>query len=56
VTVVLLTVFLAVCKVKDDNIVQAMQKAQSRRWTPGPNTSRRASSCTSTRTGLRCCG
>ena len=29
VTVVLLTVFLAVCKVKDDNIVQAMQKAQS---------------------------
>jgi hypothetical protein len=29
VTVVILTVFLAVCKVKDDNIVQAMQKAQS---------------------------
>jgi hypothetical protein len=29
VTVVVLTVFLAVCKVKDDNIVQAMQKAQS---------------------------
>jgi len=29
VTVVLLTVFLAICKVKDDNIVQAMQKAQS---------------------------
>jgi ABC-type phosphate transport system auxiliary subunit len=27
VTVVILTVFLAVCKVKDDNIVQAMQKA-----------------------------
>jgi hypothetical protein len=29
VTVVVLTVFLAVCKIKDDNIVQAMQKAQS---------------------------
>ena len=29
VTVVILTVFLAICKVKDDNIVQAMQKAQS---------------------------
>src|SRR3954464_13186330 len=29
VTVVVLTVFLAVGKVKDDNIVQAMQKAQS---------------------------
>jgi hypothetical protein len=29
VTVVVLTVFLAICKVKDDNIVQAMQKAQS---------------------------
>lgn len=29
VTVVILTVFLAVSKVKDDNIVQAMQKAQS---------------------------
>ena len=29
VTVVVLTVFLAVSKVKDDNIVQAMQKAQS---------------------------
>jgi hypothetical protein len=29
VTVVVLTVFLAVCKVKDDNIVQAMQKAQA---------------------------
>jgi hypothetical protein len=29
VTVVVLTVFLAVCKVKDDNIVQAMQRAQS---------------------------
>ena len=29
VSVVVLTVFLAVCKVKDDNIVQAMQKAQS---------------------------
>ena len=29
VTVVILTVFLAVCKIKDDNIVQAMQKAQS---------------------------
>jgi Domain of unknown function (DUF4337) len=29
VTVVILTVFLAVFKVKDDNIVQAMQKAQS---------------------------
>lgn len=29
VTVVILTVFLAVGKVKDDNIVQAMQKAQS---------------------------
>jgi Domain of unknown function (DUF4337) len=29
VTVVILTVFLAVCKVKDDNIVQAMQKAQA---------------------------
>ena len=29
VTVVVLTVFLAICKVKDDNIVQAMQKAQA---------------------------
>ncbi len=29
VTVVILTVFLAICKVKDDNINQAMQKAQS---------------------------
>ncbi len=29
VTVVILTVFLAISKVKDDNIVQAMQKAQS---------------------------
>lgn len=29
VTVVILTLFLAICKVKDDNIVQAMQKAQS---------------------------
>src|SRR5437868_197791 len=29
VTVVVLTVFLAISKVKDDNIVQAMQKAQS---------------------------
>src|SRR3954447_21527406 len=29
VTVVVLTVFLAVCKVKDDNITQAMQKAQA---------------------------
>jgi hypothetical protein len=29
VTVVVLTVFLALCKVKDDNIVQAMQKAQA---------------------------
>jgi len=29
VTVVILTVFLAVSKIKDDNIVQAMQKAQS---------------------------
>ena len=29
VTIVVITVFLAVCKVKDDNIVQAMQKAQS---------------------------
>ncbi len=29
VTVVILTVFLAVGKIKDDNIVQAMQKAQS---------------------------
>src|ERR1041384_5723775 len=29
VTVVVLTVFLAICKVKDDNINQAMQKAQS---------------------------
>src|SRR3979411_886749 len=29
VTVVVLTVFLAIGKVKDDNIVQAMQKAQA---------------------------
>ncbi len=29
VTVVILTVFLAVSKIKDDNIVQAMQKAQA---------------------------
>lgn len=29
VTVVILTVFLAVSKIKDDNVVQAMQKAQS---------------------------
>jgi len=29
VSVVILTVFLAVSKIKDDNIVQAMQKAQS---------------------------
>src|SRR6476659_10564018 len=29
VTVVILTVFMAISKVKDDNIVQAMQKAQS---------------------------
>jgi len=29
VTIVVITVFLAVCKVKDDNIVQAMQRAQA---------------------------
>src|SRR6185295_14744937 len=29
VTVVILTVFMAISKVKDDNIVQAMQKAKS---------------------------
>lgn len=29
ITVVILSVFMAVCKIKDDNLVQAMQKAQS---------------------------
>ena len=37
-TVALLATFLGLCKVKDDNIVQAMQQAQADnvdQWTPG---------------------
>ena len=56
VTVVILSVFMAVTKIKYDNINQAMQKPSRNRWTPGRNTNPRASSCTSTRTGWRNCG
>ena len=39
ITVVILTVFGAVTKVKDDNINQAMQKAKPTLSTPGPSIS-----------------
>ena len=53
ITVVILSVFGAVTKIKDDNIVQAMQKAKSESVDAWAEYQARASSCTWTRTDCR---
>ena len=43
ITVALLATFMGICKVKDDNIVQAMQQAQADKSTTGASTRRETS-------------
>ena len=50
VTVVILSVFMAVSKIKDDNVTQAMQKAKQESVDAWAEYRPPVSSCTSTRT------